>query len=341
MADKQVSKVIPFTTAAGKGGGKQFNPFLHKMAERVLKPVIIATAVIVISLATLSYNASGKTPSASSKTQAKRAGGDITLQSDTLAVRPSIKSKPLPPATNAAVQEVLSEISHAYPDVLKAWATGRQLDIEAESRPLELNIQLVNQAKFDQIQYSGNSVIFDLDAETIYINSDVPLDKRELTLVLCKIFGSYGGFGEVTPFHEIGLIPDLMAYSILPPPLSSPTKSKQSRDGVQQPVLTDREAVALWFAQAVGINEFVNACGSGDISRVRKPYEQEAGAGSYDELMGIVYQWKGPGNPLPNSTTILDAISKRIHKSARDEVTPLAEALGFKVQPGPKVKPVP
>ncbi len=330
--DKPVGKVIPFGTAAGKGDGKQLNPFLHKMAERVLKPVVIGAAVIVVSLATLTYSASAKTPAK------KAGGGDITLQSDTLAIKPSVKSTPLPPATNAAIQEVLSEISQAYPDVLKAWAAGRQLDIGAEFKPLELNLQLVNRAKFDSLEYTGRSVIFDPDAQAIFINGNAPLDKRELAVVLCSIFGSYGGFGEVMPFHELGLVPSLMAYSILPP---SSAKFKPPPDGGQQPVLTDREAVALWFAQIAGIKEFVNAYGRGDVIFVRKTYEQKAGAESYNELMNIVYQWKGPGSPLPNSTTILNAISRRIRQSARDQILPLAEALGFKAQPVPKVRSVP
>lgn len=327
--DKPAGKVIPFSAAAGKGGGKTLNPFLHKMAERVLKPVVITTAVIVFSLAALSYKTSAQSPAKTSK------GAGVVMQSDTLALMPSFKSKPLPPATHAEIQAVLGKISHTYPDVLKAWATGRQLDIPAELKPFELNIQLVNRAKFDQIEYTGRSVIADPDFGVIYINDHVPLDKSELAFALCSIFASYGGFREVTPFHEMGLVPSLMAY-----PISPPAPSKPLPDGEPPQVLRDREAVALWFAQFVGIEKFVNAYASSDIGPLRRTYDQKFGAGSYDELMALVYQWKGPGYPLPNPATIMKTISRHIRQSggkgtAWDQVEPLAKGLGYKVQPVP------
>lgn len=326
--DKPAGKVIPFTSSTGKGGGHERNPFLHKMAERVLKPALITAAVIVINVGVLQ--------SASAKLSAKKAGGgDIVLQSDTLAIRPSIKSKPLPPATHAEIQAVLSKISHTYPDVLKAWATRRQLDLGAELKPLELNLELVNAAKFDSLEYTGRSVIFDPDAQTIYINGAVPLDKGELSFALCATFASYGGFGEVTPFHEMGLVPSLMTYKLSPSDSPKPLP-----DGEPPAVLRDRQAVALWFAQFVGIEKFVNAYASGDISLLRRTYDQKFGAGSYDELMALVYQWKGPGYPLPDPATIMKTISKHIRQSggkgsAWDQVEPLAKGLGYKVQPVP------
>ncbi len=306
-----------------KTGAKVRNIFKHYL----LKPAVIGTAVLVISLASLNSAASAKAPAAKSQKDI------IVLQSDTLAVKPSVQTKALPPAMQAEIQAILSKISHAYPDVLKAWAAGRQLDMPSELKPLELKVQLVNHAKFDQIEYAGSSVKTDPDAQTIYINSDAKLNTGELAFALCSTFASYGGFKEIMPFHEMSIIPFVMAYSISP---STPFMA--SPDGDAPPVLRDRQAAALWFAQFIGPEKFVNAYASSNTDLLRKAYDQKFGAGRYAELMALSYQWAGPGYPRPDSSKVMETISKHIHQAgekgtAWEQADPLAAKLGWKLQP--------
>jgi len=309
-----------------KPAGKVRNLF----NKYLLKPVVISTAVIVFSLSALS-------PASSAKAPVKNVGSGIVLQSDTLALQLSSGSKPLPAGLQSEIQSILGKISHNYSEVLKTWEIGRQIDVPAELKPLELKLQLVNSAKFEQIEYFGIGVKMDLDAQTIYINSDIfnpdsASHKSELAFVLCYNFSSYGGFTEPVPFDATNILPFLMAYQIAPsaPFLPSP-------DGEQPPILSDREAVALWFAKSMGIEQFARAYATGDIRALRHFYSLKFGPGNYDELTALV-QPEGPGVPLLDSAKIMDVITRHLGQSgsnetAWDQIGQMAHALGYRVPP--------
>ncbi len=260
----------------GGRGGRLRNLF----KDRVLKPLVIASFVIF-------FGAAGPLDASARDRPQKTREAGIVFQSDTLAlVQASKPGQPLPPSIQSGLEEMLSKISHSYPDAVKKWREGQL----REGLPHGINlldtirVELVNPALFEQVEDAGQSVRWD-DFQTLYVNTGAAFRPDEMALRLSQIFSRGGGFGSPTPFHDAyisDLIPSLMAATLVSDSARAPAFSAASGG---EGALGEHGACALWFAQLMGSENFVKAYFERNTSVLREEYERALGPGRYDPLV--------------------------------------------------------
>ena len=297
------------------------HPVRDIFKKYIAKPIVLAAFVISVQVAGHDMASAKSVPN-------KPISSSITLQSDSLRLQKSVESvKPMPPAVQNFLQSALSGISTLYPTAVLSWASGCA---QNEISP-HIDVRLVDKKTFAQIEGLGESVKYERDFNLVYLRADLAVlksglnarQKDEFIFAVCDILSSYGGFQVHTPFSDIGvrsLIPYLMASHFISDP--------KNLYGDEEPhPLNGRQACALWFAQELGIENFVAAYMSGTDSALRKTLSDRfKDPRIYDMLIQLDSFPHVNYNPLKK---ILDLTGADL----TPEIEPISELLGRKVQP--------
>ena len=325
MVSTKKQGILKTTPVQTPSTGRLRSKFRDFTGRYLLKPLVLATFVIALQ-------AFSPAPLSAKKPGRQADKSLIRASADSLELRPVSASKTLAHADSqiqAQVRSILSRMSADFPEAVKSWKTGRAI----ENLPAELEVRLVNRSKFEQIEDSGHSVRF--DDFNLYVNTGVPFDPHEFAIILSYIFSRYGGFNQDTPFFfsDQIIMPSLMLYSLYGPGLATAASEVYGPEA-ERAYLTEDAACAIWFAQLVGIPNFVNAYFSNRADLLRTAYDAKFGAGKYAELLRQMNSHEIVSSeyvhPLPVISAHLKAIGA--DPDVWGAVQSLAKDLGFAVK---------